>query len=182
MPRTYKSKNVQTKPEKAGEQNMSESYIKKQTEKDDENVMGALSELFTHAVETSKVKGTNWKEDDLIDYVNQYFQWTYKNNIKPAKAGLALYLGCSRETLYEWETNPQKYGAISDIIKKAFNVIESQYIQRSEKYPTANIFLLKTSHGHVETSKVDINDSRQNTTNADEVNDIVKRLGLDSEI
>lgn len=53
------------------------------------------------------------------------------------------------------------------------------YIQRSEKYPTANLFLLCSSFGYVEPSKIEVSSSNNSTrANVDEINDIVNKLGL----
>lgn len=180
MPRTYKSKNVHTKKELAGEQNMPEKY--KRLHSSEEGETDAYSELFKICTETSKRKrGFNWSPEDLRDEINKFFQWCDEKNVKPAKVGISLWLGCTKETVYEWSRNPQKYGELSDLINMAFNIIEMQYISRAEKYPTANLFLLRTSHGHVEQSKLDITTNGNSVNDASEVKDLISKLGLDKQ-
>jgi hypothetical protein len=58
--------------------------------------------------------------------------------------------------------------------------METQYVNRAEKYPTANIFLMKTSHGHIESSKMDITSNGNSlSVNFDELREKIAQLGLD---
>lgn len=177
MPRTYKSKNVQTKPELAGEKNMPEEYLEKNKKDGNGEVLNKVAPLFKQA---RAKRGTNWKADDLFDAIEEFFAYCAENDIKVYKGGLALWLGCSKGQIWEWETKPQKYGEVSEIIRLATTVIEGQYIGRAEQFPTANLFLLRSSHGHVETSKVDVT-TTSNASDVEEVNELVSKLGLDKE-
>lgn len=169
--RTYKKKNVQTSPELAGRQNMPD----KLKGNDDSGYSTASSQLWRRSM---KVKGTNWTEEEMELSIAEYFDWCAEVSSKPNKAGLSLWLGCSKSTLWDWENKPSRSGAISNLIKRASNIIEDSYVGRIEKYPTGNVFLLKTSHGHVERSKVDIATTDAGTT-ANEVADAIAKLGLD---
>jgi hypothetical protein len=55
------------------------------------------------------------------------------------------------------------------------------YLQSNiDKYPTGSIFLLKTSHGHVEQNRLDItSNGMAMTPKADEIEQSIKMLGLD---
>ena len=178
MARKYKSKNVQTKPELAGEQNMPMEFVKRHNITDIEELKtleGSVG-LFKIAMVQRK-RGTNWKPEELAQYVGEYFQYCVDKEMKPNKAGIALWLGMSKSQLWEWATKPEKYGVISNIIQTANYLMENSYIQRGEKYPTMNTFLLRTGYGYVEKQKVDITSRQEVTT--EEIDDVISKLGLD---
>ncbi len=52
------------------------------------------------------------------------------------------------------------------------------YIQRSERYPTANLFLLRSSFGYVEPSRIEFSSNNNARTNVDKINDLDSKLGL----
>ena len=178
MARVYHKKNIHTCPELAGEHNMPEDYIEKNKVSD--NNMTALAELFVLSGQMKeKRRGLNWTPEELQIEIQKYFNWSAENGIKPAISGLSLWIACGHDTLKTWASEPNKYGGVSEIARDAMRLIELQYVSRLEKYPTGNIFLLKTSHGHVETSKVDITSNGKEITNQENVEDLVSRLGLD---
>ena len=121
-----------------------------------------------------------WTKEEMEFEINEFFNYCFENGVKPAKVGLALWLGTTKGTIWEWETHPEKYGFKSDLMKDASAVIEWSYIGRSEQYPTANLFLLRTSHGYVDASKVDVTTNGQaiGSTQA-EVDEAIQKLGLE---
>lgn len=176
MPRKYVKKGNQTCKEKAGEQNFTPEIIAKQKDPNPDGTMAALIPMmeigFRH-------RGFNWTCEELRDEIAKYFNYIMVTGLKPCKAGIRVWLGISRSQYFDWETKKEIYGGISDLINFANDIMENQYIGRAEKYPTANIFLLKTSHGHVEKSAVDITSNGKDIKSADEINDVITKLGLD---
>ena len=177
MPRTYKNKNVHTKPSKSGVKNMTKEFDAKHKDSEDDNLMGDLRGLFGRAIK-GMGRTSAWTGDILASEIDGYFAYCQEKNLKPCKSGIRLYLSVSKAQYYSWQTESSKYGVISDLINYANDMMESQYIGRAEKYPTANLFLLRTSHSHVETSKVDVNTDSASTS-VDDVKDIINKLGLD---
>ena len=174
MARFYQSKDKQTKPELAGEQNMTKEYIAKAKDQTDDGLMDSLIGLFDNGIKQKK-KGTNWTPEELTDSIRDYFIYCADNSLKPSKSGICLWLGCNRSQYYRWGKEEEKFRAISNIVNLANQLIENQYINRGEKYPTMNVFLLKASHDYAETQNVNIT----GTTNIDEVAEAIKKLGLD---
>lgn len=178
MPRTYKSKNVQTKKEMSGEKNMPKDYIEKHQDASmEDGLMENLIDIFDSGCQKKK-KGCNWTEEDLETAIREYFTFCGEKTMKPSKSGLTLWLGCSKSQYYAWQTETGKYGVISNLISMANTVIENQYINKLESYPTGNIFMLKASHGYAETSKIEVTGSQ---TTANDVADAISKLGLDSD-
>lgn len=151
---------------------MPKEFIEKHSESN--NNMESIIPLFEEGVSRRKC---NWTEEELTIAIKDYFDYCVETDMKPSKAGLRLYLGCSRSQYHAWQTEYGKYGAISDLINLANDTMEVQYVQRVESYPTGNLFLLRTSHGHVESSKVDI--STDVKTSTEDIKDVVSKLGLD---
>lgn len=194
MPR--KKKNVHTCPEKAGRHNFSDAYIRRIKVKDeDRNENFTLSKMFQKANDIKAKQdaereakrdergnlpdyGGLWTEDALRNAIADYFHFCDEEGLKPARAGLALFLGMSKQQLADWENFPERYGYKSVFCRQAIAIIETQYIQRAEKYPTANLFLLRSSHNHVETSKVDL-ETRNKDISENDVQNIIAKLGLD---
>lgn len=174
MPRGHKG--IHGRPENAGLKNLPEGYAEKN--KDEDGMLAGTLPIYKKGFENRENYKGVWDEESLKKEIFAYFEYCEEYNVKVAKVGISLWLGISKETMYEWVRNPAKYGFKSDLMKMAHDAIEISYIGRAEKYPTANLFLLRTSHGHIEQSKIDI--STNNTgVGQDEVNDLVSKLGLD---
>lgn len=176
MPR--KNKGIHTSPAKAGIQNMPEDYPEKHKDKD--NQMEGLMPIWKKSFENKERYKGLWNEEDFSREICEFFNYCESHGVKPAKAGLALWLATSKQQLWDWETHPEKYGFKSELIKQASLVMEQSYLGRAEQYPTANLFLLRTSHGYVDASKVDVTTNGQaiGSTPA-EVDEAISKLGLD---
>ena len=176
MPRKYIRKGIHTSPENAGPQNMPDNLPK-----DDMGILAGLMPIWDKGVEnTFRYKGL-WTDEQLAESVSEYFNYCAINNVKTAKVGLQLWLGLSRTQYYDWETKPEKFGAKTNIIGRANQIIEMAYIGRAEKYPTANIFLLKAGHQYVEQNKLDITTNGKQIGSPEELTDAISKLGLDKE-
>lgn len=151
---------------------MPENYIDN-NQQEGESTQQYMLDLFD--VSISK-RGCNWTPELLSEAIREYFNYCVSNNLKPSKSGLRLFLGSSRTQYYAWQTEMAKYGEISNLINMANDIMETQYIQNIEKFSTGNMFLLRTSHNHVEKSQVDVTTSNQ--TNAEDIDEAIKKLGL----
>lgn len=174
MARTYTAKGVHTNPKDAGKQNL-EPVLDK-LPKDEDNTLTKLLPIYRHK---DPYQG-RWTAEELARSIDELFAYCESVDIKPTQPALRLWLKVSHTQLADWRFNKDgKYGDKSAIIKEAFDIMEMTLQARIEKYPTGNIFLLKTSYGHVETSKVDVTTTGSNAPNVDEVNDLVAKMGLD---
>ncbi len=173
MPR--KAKGVHTSPENAGEQNLPDGYAEKNH--DDMNTVEKLIPMYKKGVEYLQEYKGLWTDEQLQNAINDFFTYCAENDIKPAKAGLRLWLGISSSQYYDWTNKPDKYGSKSALLESAHGLMEMCYILRGEQFPTFNMFLLKAAHGMVETNKVEISTNGQ--VNKDEVKETISKLGLD---
>ena len=152
---------------------MPDNYIKK-NQQEGEGTQQYMLDLFDVSM---KKRGCNWTPEILSKSIREYFDYCVTNSLKPSKSGLRLFLGASRTQYYAWQTESVKYGEISNLINTANDIMETQYVQNIEKFSTGNMFLLRTSHNHVEKSQVDVNTST--STTAEDVDEAIKKLGLD---
>jgi hypothetical protein len=171
---------TQTSPELAGKRNMTEAFEGKYKDDPKNNEsMRSIVDIFALGMDRGK-RVTNWSPEELGQAVHDYFQYSVEKELKVCKAGLRLWLGISHSQFCAWQSDNVKYGRISDIIRTANDVIEMSYIQRSEKFPQANLFLLRSCFGYIEPSKIEVASSNNNArADVDEINDLVNKLGLD---
>lgn len=144
--------------------------------KDENNTVAKYLPVYTKGTENKKRYAGTWTAEDLAREIYEYFNYCSEHELKTAKVGLQLWLGISRDQYHDWGTKPEKYGEKSDLIKDANKLIEMSYVDRAEKYPTANLFLLKAGHGYKET--VDVNVTSQNASKED-IGTAIANLGLD---
>lgn len=172
MPRTYKSKHVHTSPENSGEKMLESANIPK----DEENIMSQLMPIWERSQDKSKIYTGQWTDEQFEQSVAEFFKYCNASKFKPTRPALQLWLGVSRAQYYDWKTKPEKYGVKSDILGRAEIGMELYLQANLDKYPTGSIFLLKTSHGLVETTNVNV--TNNNPTSKEEVEDLVSKLGL----
>lgn len=173
MPR--KPQGVHARPENAGAHNFPKGYEARNQDKD--NVLAGTLPLFKHGFKNREDYKGLWTEEDLERELFAYFDYCEANNVKVAKVGISLWLGINKDTMYQWANDKAKHGFKCDLIRMAFELVENSYIGRIERFPTGNIFLLKSSHGHIDSSKVEV--TTTNTITSNEINEVVNKLGLD---
>lgn len=176
MGRKESAKGIHSSPEDVGGNILLDSYTKDGEE--DELLVNILDGYREAQKRKQAYKGL-WTEETFVDAVVKYFQFCADRKLKPNKAGLRTWMGCSRSQYYDWTTKVEKYTYKSDILEMAHNMMEDSYVNRGEKYPTMNTFLLKTAHGHVETSKLDLTSNGNTLNSSEDVKDAVSKLGLD---
>lgn len=174
MARKEPAKGIHTSPSNAGVKNLPKTYVDKN--KDELGTMEKILPVYKHGMERAKDYKGLWDEESLLTEIDNYFTYCAEVDLKPAKVGLGLWLGISKSQYWEWETKPEKYEYKSNLIKMANDAIESSYMARLERYPTGNIFLLKSVHGHSETTNINVNSTG---TNAEEIAEAISKLGLD---
>jgi hypothetical protein len=144
------------------------------------------NEMFNEQILTARLMGKEnnqlykglWTDEQLEKSIDDFFAYCTKEGLKPTQPLIQLWLGITRQTYWEWKTKPEKYGYKSYLIEQATMFMESYLQANADKYPTASLFLLRTTHGHVETNKLDV--TANHTLDAsDDVRDLISKLGLD---
>ena len=114
--------------------------------------------------------------DDIENKVNDYFNYCNENNKPFTMSGLALFLDCSRMTLYQYENELIKFNNISeedkkriiDTVKRAKRMVEAYQEEQLflGKSPVGTIFSLKNNFNWKDTQEIN------NNTNISAINPI----------
>ena len=118
-------------------------------------------------------------DDDkqVEDRINQYFNYVAEAGIKPSVEGLALALGISRKTLWDWDNERRRAQVSSsraDIIKKAKDFIAfliNDAALDNKIYPATWIFYAKNYFGMTDKQEIEVKASNPlgNTLTAEEI-------------
>lgn len=86
-----------------------------------------------------------------------YFQHCSENDRRPQIVGMCNWLGISRDTLNKWVNGEARSTTHTDIIKKAYAVMEemwTDYMQYGKISPPTAIFLAKNWYGYKDIADV----------------------------
>lgn len=178
MSRVKNPKN--TCPENSGAQNMIPSKMPvseaKKLTKTDELNKKSLKKVQCMLKHRITYKGS-WDEESFQKAVDDYFEWCFENVFEPSMPSLCLWLGCTKEVMAMWRTDP-KCGFKHDIIHKAQLYMETIYLAKTDDSPIASFFKLKTNgFGYVEQNKVEVVSSNPAVT-AEDLNATLEKLGV----
>lgn len=160
-------------PQTSGIQNLPKKYIERVQGKGG-GKMKDLKQIREHGFYNRQDYAGKWDAESLKREIDEYFNFCADRDVKPSKAGLRLWLGLSKSQYWEWETNNTDFK--SNLINEANDLMEIEYIEKGEKYPTFNMFLLKSSHNHSDKQEVEITSK---DINANEIADTISKMGLD---
>lgn len=111
-----------------------------------------------------KIDINNSQEVD--DRIKEYFEYCFNNDLKPGVEGMAMAIGVSRSTLWDWEVGRSRNlgTAHSDVIKKAKQFL-ANYLenlgQSGKINPVTFIFLMKNHNGYVDKQDITITPNQQ---------------------
>lgn len=166
--------------ENSGLKNLSTELLNEYKDEEAGALLSTIAPIFKRSIGSpTQDRKPNWTPDELRLTISEYFDYFALNGLKPSKSSLRLWLNVGRDRYNTWERERTRYGEISDIISLANDVFETQYINRGEKHPTMNTFLLKSSHGHNDTQKIEV--TAVNRVERNDIEDAVKKLKLGEE-
>ncbi|HZJ99390.1 MAG TPA: terminase small subunit [Tissierellaceae bacterium] len=170
----------QTSKENAGLQNFNSELLAEYKDEEAGALLAMIAPIFKKSIgsPTQNRRG-NWEPDDLRQELADYFTYFAENGLKPSKASIRLWLNVSPARYYEWENNPSKYGEVYEIIALANDVLETQYVNRGEKHPTMNTFLLKASHGYRDTQNIEV--TATSKVEKGDIDSAIERLKLEED-
>ena len=95
--------------------------------------------------------------EQVKNRIELYLTHCIDNDRKPSIAGVANWLGISRDTLNSWKNGEYRNDSHSDLIKKVYTMMEEimvDYFQNGKVNPASGIFLLKNMFGYKDTADV----------------------------
>lgn len=174
MARKRPPNRVHTSPERAGIQNMKGVKM----EKDEMGLMKHLINIDKEGKRNNQTYKGLWTPEALSEEIDKFFAYCAENDFKPTIPAICTWLAISKVQFWEWRTKPEKHGDKTNLANRAMLIMESFLQSNIDKYPTGSIFLLKTSHGHAETSKIEVTSKG---VGADEIADKIKKMGLEKD-
>lgn len=180
MARVHMSKTKQTGVDTAGIGNFTPEILEGYRDEEAGALLAMIAPIFVKKVGSpTQNRRTNWKPEELREELSKYFIYFATHGLKPSKSSIRLWLNTSQQRYDDWANNPATYGEISEIIQMANDVLETQYINRGEKHPQMNMFLLKASHGLSDTQKVEVTTNR---TEKSDIDRLIEQMKLSEEI
>lgn len=119
---------------------------------------GDNTKYLKHSMEIASLPKIDIKDAEQVKKrINEYFTICCGSDMKPSMAGLALAIGISRQTLWEWANDVVRKGEFGDAIKKAVQMLDLQmvdYMQNGKINPVSGIFLMKNNFGYTDKTEV----------------------------
>lgn len=108
---------------------------------------GENSKFVRHAMASWNLPPIDISDPEQVNQrLGEYFQYCADNDRKPQVVGMCNWLGISRNTLSTWKNGEYRNGTHSDIIRKAYDMLEEiwiDYMQNGKINPATGIFLAK---------------------------------------
>lgn len=100
--------------------------------------------------------------EDVPNKVGEYVDYCFENKELPTRAGLAVYIGISKQTLFTWE---DKNKQLLDSLKKMDALQENEVWQKALKgeYNSNIAKLLLFNHGYSDKVQTDNTNTNLNT-------------------
>ena len=119
---------------------------------------GDNTKYLNHNIQIAMLPAIDTADPKQVEArIYEYFSICGKNDMKPSMAGMALAIGVSRQTLWNWGVGDTRDNAHLDLIKKAVQMLDSQmvdYMQNGKINPVSGIFLMKNSFGYKDQQEV----------------------------
>lgn len=87
--------------------------------------------------------------------VREFFEWCIRNDLKPGVELLALSLGTSRQTLWNWQREGSARGKIIDRAKQLIASMLEQWGLNNSLNVAAFCFLMKNNFGYSDSISID---------------------------
>lgn len=119
---------------------------------------GDNTKYLNHNLQIATLPSIDTADEKQVEKrIYEYFQICADNDMKPSMAGMALAIGVSRNTLWEWSVGGFRSDTHYDTIKKAVQMLDSQmvdYMQNGKINPVSGIFLMKNNFGYKDQQEV----------------------------
>lgn len=178
--REVKRDRVQTGVEMAGSDNLPPDILMGERDSEAGALLAMINPLFRKSMDSPvETRRGNWSPVELKHSLVEYFDYFAMTGLKPSISSIRLWLNVSKRQMSRWLNDPVTYPEMHDTIMMALDVIETQYINRGEQYPTMNKFLLETTHGHRTNHNVEV--TAVNRIDVRDINSAIEKLQLDED-
>ncbi len=98
-------------------------------------------------------------DEEVEERVKYFFQWCVDNDVRPGVELMALSLGTTRQTLWNWQKEGGKRGEIITVAKQMLAALIENWGQTGKINPAALCFLMKNNFGYSDNVQLEV--SRQ---------------------
>lgn len=102
------------------------------------------------------------ESEEVEQRVKDFFVWCIKNDLKPGVELLALSLGTSRQTLWNWQQEGSERGKIIDRAKQLIASMLEQWGLNNSLNVAAFCFLMKNNFGYSDSVTIDTSSNKVN--------------------
>lgn len=121
---------------------------------------GETGELVSHIEELRMLPAVR-DHSDVAERVKWFFQWCVENDLRPGVELLALSLGCSRQTLLNWQHEESERGRVICAAKQVIAALTEQWGLTNRLNVAAFCFLMKNNYGYSDNVTLDAPQNRQ---------------------
>lgn len=126
----------------------------------------------------SYLRGLERPQTDLEveERVKYFFQWCVDNDVRPGVELMALALGTTRQTLWNWQKDGGRKGEIITLAKQVLAALIENWGQTGRINPAALCFIMKNNFGYADNVQVEVmqQDNKQTQT----IEEIVAKYAL----
>lgn len=103
------------------------------------------------------------RETDAVrERVKWFFEWCSERDIRPGVELLALSLGCTRQTLLNWQHEGSDRGHIIDAAKQVIAALTEQWGLTNSLNVAAFCFIMKNNYGYSDSVTIDMEQNKVN--------------------
>lgn len=116
-------------------------------------------------------------DDEVEERVRYFFQWCVDNDVRPGVELLALSLGTTRQTLWNWQKEGGRKGEIITLAKQMLAALIENWGQTGKINPAALCFIMKNNFGYSDNVQVELS-QQDNKAHVQSIEEIQARYKL----
>ena len=98
-------------------------------------------------------------DEEVEERVKYFFQWCIDNDVRPGVELMALALGTTRQTLWNWQREGGRKGDIITLAKQVLAALIENWGQTGKINPAALCFLMKNNFGYSDNVQLEVSQS-----------------------
>lgn len=114
--------------------------------------MGALVEKMNGLRSLPFVR----EPSEIQERIRYYFQWCIDNDLRPGVEGLALALGTTRQTLWNWQREGGKRGELITLAKQVLAALLENWGITGKINPAALCFMMKNHFNYKDNINIEM--------------------------
>lgn len=101
-------------------------------------------------------------DNEIEERIKWFFDWCIKNDTRPGVELLALSLGTTRQTLWNWQQTGGRRGDLVTMAKQVLAALLENWGQTGKLNPAAFCFLMKNNYGYADNVQLEVSQQNNN--------------------